>query len=116
LTRTPARSLGEETGDHLSLGRAVAAYREALKEFTREREPMTWAMTLANLGVARRKLAERNRDVAISRRAVADIKHALEVFRGSSHAQLTELGLEQLFLAQRVTAALESSSQETESV
>ena len=98
--------------DLLDLGRAVTAYREALKEFTREREPMTWALTLANLGVARRKIAERNRDVTISRRAAADIDMALEVFREASHARLTELGLEQLFVARRVTAALESSAQD----
>ena len=106
------QALGEETHDLLSLGRSVAAYREALKELTREREPMSWAMTLANLGVARRKLAERSQDVTISRRAAADIKMALEVFREASHARLTELGVEQLSLAHRVNAALESSSRD----
>ena len=77
---------------------------------------MTWALTLANLGVARRKLAERNRDVTIARRAAVDINKALEVFREASHARLTELGLEQLSFAHRVTEALESSSQERDSV
>jgi len=28
----------------------VAAYRAALEEFTRDREPLQWAMTLNNLG------------------------------------------------------------------
>ena len=35
---------------------------------------------------------------------------ALEVFRGASHARLTELGLEQLFHARMLTASLESST------
>ena len=69
---------------------------------------MTWAMTLANLGVARRKLAERNQDATIARRAAADIDASLDVFRGASHARLTELGLEQLAIAHELAAELES--------
>jgi hypothetical protein len=41
---------------------------------------MSWAMTLANLGVARRKLAERNQDIDISKRASADLKMAVVYF------------------------------------
>jgi len=102
--------LGERTDDPLVLGRAVAAYRETLKEWTREREPMSWAMTMANLGVARCKLAERNRDIEISRRASADLKMAVDVFRGASHAQLTELGEEQLAVSRKLTASLEAET------
>jgi tetratricopeptide (TPR) repeat protein len=104
------QALGERTDDLLTLGRAIAAYREALKEIDHDRGPMAWAMTMANLGVARRKLAERNHDVDIARRAAADIKMAVEVFRGASHARLTELGVEQLSIAHRLSAALESSA------
>ncbi len=103
--------LGERTDDPLALGKAVAAYRETLKEWTREKEPMSWAMTMANLGVARRKLAERNQDIDISRRASTDLKMAVDVFRGASHAQLTELGEEQLSLSRKLTVSLEVESQ-----
>jgi len=106
------QALGELTGDVLTFGRSIAAYRDALKELTREGEPMTWAMTTANLGVARRKLAEDTDDVDVSRRAVADIQSALEVFRGASHARMTELGLEQLAIAMEVNAELESAAQD----
>ncbi|MDH3386442.1 MAG: tetratricopeptide repeat protein [Gammaproteobacteria bacterium] len=102
--------LGERTDDPLVLGRAVAAYRETLKEWTREREPMSWAMTMANLGVARCKLAERNQDIDISRRASADLKMAVDVFRGASHAQLTELGEEQLAVSRKLTASLQADT------
>ena len=45
--------------DPVALGRPVAVYKEASSERTCERKPMRWAMMLVNLGVARRKLAER---------------------------------------------------------
>lgn len=102
--------LGERLDDVVALGRSVAAYREAIKEWTRENEPMSWAMALANLGVARRKLAERNQDIDISRRAIDDLKMAVDVFRGASHAQLTELGEEQLSLARKLTTSLQADS------
>jgi hypothetical protein len=38
---------------------AVAAYREALKERTRERVPLQWATTQTNLGTALSTLGER---------------------------------------------------------
>ena len=75
---------------------------------------MSWAMTTANLGVARRKLAEASLDVKQSRRAVTDIQAALEVFRGASHPRLSELGLEQLAIAMEVNADLEVHEQDAE--
>lgn len=104
------QAVGERSDDVLALGRAVAAYREALKEITRENGPMTWAMSIANLGVARRKLAERNYDATIAEQAAADIKMAVDVFRGASHAKLTELGEEQLSLARKLATSLKSSA------
>ena len=53
---------GRESGT-AKLEEAVAAYREALKEQTRERVPLDWAMTQNNLGIALRVLGEaRERD------------------------------------------------------
>ncbi len=48
-------SLGErERQSTARLEEAVAAYREALKEWTRERVPLDWARTQNNLGNALR--------------------------------------------------------------
>src|SRR5262245_39752243 len=53
------RTLGEREGDTARLEEAVAAFRDALKERTRERVPLDWAMTQNNLGIALRTLGER---------------------------------------------------------
>ena len=42
------------------------AYREALKERTRERYPLDWAGTFGNEGVALMLLAERRQDAAMA--------------------------------------------------
>ncbi len=104
--------LGERTDDPMALGKSIAAYRETIKQWTREREQVSWAMTMANLGVARRKLAERNQDIDISRKASADLKMAVDVFRDASHAQLTELSEEQLAVSRKLTVSLQTSSKE----
>ena len=39
----------------------MAAYTEALKEYTRERVPLDWAMTQSNLGATLATLGERER-------------------------------------------------------
>jgi len=104
--------LGERTEDVLLLGKSIAAYAQALKEWTREEQPMSWAMTRANIGVARRKYAEGSADIDIAKRATLDLKMAVDVFRGASHAHLTELGEEQLSLARKLLGALTAASQQ----
>lgn len=106
--------LGERTGDPVPLGKAVSAYRESLKELSRDREPMSWAMAVANLGVARRKLAELSADIDNARLAVADMTQAVDLFREASHAQLTELGEEQLLLARELLATLQAGNEKRE--
>ena len=49
----------------------MAAYREALKERTRERVPLDWAMTQNNLGTALMRLGERESGTARLEEAVA---------------------------------------------
>ena len=44
--------LGERESGTARLEEAVAAYREALKEYARERVPLDWATTQNNLGNA----------------------------------------------------------------
>ena len=64
--RHRARELGERESGTARLEEAVAAYREALKEWTRERVPLEWATTQNNLGNALRALGERESGTARS--------------------------------------------------
>ena len=54
-----------------ALSRPVAAYTEALKEHTREQEPLKWAATQNNLGVALTTLGKREPGPERLKRAVA---------------------------------------------
>ena len=56
----------------------MAAYREALKEWTRERVPLDWATTQNNLGNALRSLGERESGTARLEEAVAAYREALK--------------------------------------
>ena len=60
------------------LEEAVAAYRVALEERTRERVPLDWAMTQNNLGTALQTLGERESGTARLEEAVAAYRAALE--------------------------------------
>ena len=71
-------TLGEQSGQREPFERAVAAYREALKEMTRERVPLDWAMTQNNLGNALQTLGERESGTARLDEAVAAYREALK--------------------------------------
>ena len=73
--------LGERESGTARLEAAVAAYREALKERTRERVPLDWAGTQNNLGNALNTLGERESDWARLEEAVLAIKSTRDVFR-----------------------------------
>jgi tetratricopeptide (TPR) repeat protein len=60
------------------LKEAVAAYRNALQERTRERVPLDWAATQYNLGNAIRRLGERERGTARLEEAIAAYRNALQ--------------------------------------
>ena len=60
------------------LEKSVAAYREALKERTRERVPLDWAMTQTGLGNALLRLGEREPGLGKLEEAVAAYREALE--------------------------------------
>ena len=51
--------LGERESGTAHLEEAIAAYRAALEEQTRDRVPLDWAMTQTNLGTALWRLGER---------------------------------------------------------
>jgi hypothetical protein len=58
------QTLGARASGTARLNEAVAAYRDALKEWTRERVPLDWAMTQNNLGIALMRLGERESGTA----------------------------------------------------
>jgi len=51
------KSLSEREAGTGRLEEAVTAYREALKEYTRERVPLAWATTQDKLALAQQALA-----------------------------------------------------------
>ncbi len=64
------------TAAHLE--EAVAAYRAALLEFTRERMPLEWARTQSNLGTALASLGARESGTARFEEAVTALRAALQ--------------------------------------
>jgi tetratricopeptide (TPR) repeat protein len=69
---------GDQRGDNAALLVAVAAYRAALEELTRERVPLQWATTQNNLGNALRALGGRESGTARLEEAVTAFRAALE--------------------------------------
>src|SRR5262249_10616099 len=72
------QTLGKHEKGTEKLEEAIAAYREALKEWTRERVPLDWAITQDNLGNALRDLGERESGTAKLEEAVAAYREALK--------------------------------------
>ena len=72
------QTLGSRESGTVRLEEAVAAYRAALEETTRERVPLQWARTQTNLGNALRTLGERESGTARLEEAVAAYRAALE--------------------------------------
>ncbi len=71
--------LGERESETGRLEEAVAAFRAALEERTRERVPLDWAMTQMNLGAALAHLGERESGTARLEQAVAACNACLAV-------------------------------------
>ena len=72
--------LGERESGTGKLTEAVAAYRAALEEYTRERVPLQWAATQINLGNALAMLGERESGTGKLTEAVAAYRAALEEY------------------------------------
>ncbi|MCX7302621.1 MAG: tetratricopeptide repeat protein, partial [Rhodobacterales bacterium] len=75
---TALQSLGERESGTARLEQAVAAYRAALEQWTRDRVPLDWAGTQMNLGTALQSLGERESGTARLEQAVAAHRAALE--------------------------------------
>jgi len=71
--------LGQRESGTARLKEAVAAYRAALEERTRERVPLDWARTQNSLGNALRILGERENGTARLQEAVAAWELCLSV-------------------------------------
>ena len=72
---------GGQRGDAIALMDAVAAYRGALREFTREQVPVEWAQIQFKLGNALSRLGEPESGTARLDEAVAAYREALKVVR-----------------------------------
>ena len=71
-------TLGELESDAEYLKQAVAAYRAALQELTRERVPLDWATTQNNLGNVLQILGKRECDAEYLKQAIAAYRAALQ--------------------------------------
>jgi tetratricopeptide (TPR) repeat protein len=71
-------AIGEQSGESTRLEEAVAAYRAALREATRESSPLDWAATQHNLGAALSILGERDSGTGWLDEAVAAYREALK--------------------------------------
>ena len=78
----------------------------ALKEWTRDRVPLDWAMSFGNEGVALMLLAERRQDAAVAKTALSQINTAFETMRDGSHAPCGAYYEEQLPRARAIAARL----------
>ena len=74
-------TLGERESGTSLLEDAVAAYRAALQERTRDRVPLDWATTQNNLGTALSTLGERESGTARLEEAVAAYRAALQEWK-----------------------------------
>jgi tetratricopeptide (TPR) repeat protein len=73
--------LGERESGTARLEEAVAAYRAALQEITRERVPLQWAATQHELGNTLAALAERQKSAKFMEEAVTSMRDAVKVYQ-----------------------------------
>jgi hypothetical protein len=98
--------LGEQENGTTKLEEAVAAYREALKEQTRERVPLQWARSFGNEGIALMLLAERRGDAAMAETALSRINVAFETLRDGGDAPNAAFYEQRLARARAIVARL----------
>jgi hypothetical protein len=104
-TRTRQRALDAwQAGIGHRLEEAVAAYRDALTEYTRERVPLDWAMTKNNLGNALSTLGARESDTAHLEEAVAAFRDALTEFTPENSAYYQQVAQLNLARAEQLLA------------
>lgn len=90
------QTLGEGESSAADLEQAVATYRTAVQEHTREREPFEWGMNQYGLGTALARLGEQESGTAHLEEAVAAYRSALQEVtreRAPRHWTMTQAGL-----------------------
>jgi len=99
--------LGERESGTARLEEAVAAYRAALQEYTRERVPLQWAITQNNLGNALQALGERESGTERLEAARRHIKNAWQVYKDAGMDQYDEDFRQRLAAIDQLIAARE---------
>jgi hypothetical protein len=82
------RMLGERESGTARLEEAVATFREAFQENTREHVPLQWAKSTGDQGVALMLLARRRGDAKMAKLAVRQVEAAFTASRdgGDAHS------------------------------
>ena len=106
LLGTALSTLGARESGTARLEAAVAAYRAALAERTRERVPLNWATSFGNEGVALKELADQRGDRGMAETALRQITTAFETLRDSGNAVGAAYFERQIPLARAVVARL----------
>ena len=75
------RVLGARERDPALLRQAVAAYREALKEYTHKRAPYYWAQARENMAIAFLAIYRRTGEEADRAQALEAVDDSLAVYR-----------------------------------
>jgi hypothetical protein len=81
--------LGQRNSGTAQLEEAVAAFKSALEEYTRERIPLDWAATIGNQGIAIIMIADRTNDGAKAEAALQQIQTAIETLRSGGQQRWT---------------------------
>jgi tetratricopeptide (TPR) repeat protein len=77
--RPCSEALGNQEKDPARIEEAIAAHRDALKEWTHKLWPKEWAATQMNLGLALATLSKQEDGMAQLEEAVAAYREALKV-------------------------------------
>jgi tetratricopeptide (TPR) repeat protein len=96
------QTLGKRESGTEQLQAAVSAYREALKERTRLRVPLDWAITQNNLGGTLQTLGERETGTEQLQAAVSAYREALEIFEASGATHYIQLTKDNLDRAKKL--------------
>ena len=105
--------LGERESGTERLDEAVAAFSEALKEYTRERVPLDWASTQNNLGGALFRLGERESGTERLDEAVAAFSEALKELTPDAAPRGNQIALRNLAEAEKLLAARKNPHPQT---
>jgi tetratricopeptide (TPR) repeat protein len=99
-------TLGERESGTARLEQAVAAYRAALEERTRDRVPLDWAGTTYILGYTEALIGGRVADRGRVLEGIARIESAIPVLKEGGHAGWAESARNYLEKARAILASL----------